>query len=105
MKLHQIGTPYHLCIRAPTARISVMGRCEVRTSDGSKERSRAHQLNAVMPNGSERLHMAKLSVTREDELVDLANGTGGSRKPHCRVVNRTGALQKSDLRRQQINDR
>jgi len=105
MKLHQIGTPYHLRTRIPTDRISVMGRREVRTSDGNKERSRVHQLKAVMPSGSERLYMDRLSVTREDELVELANGTGRSQKPHCRVVIRMGALKKPDLKKQQINDR
>jgi len=78
MKLHQRGDNYHLRIRVPSDLVSVMGRREIhqslRTTDGRTARSRADQLKASLQSGFEKLRMARLSATSDDEMIRLANG-------------------------------
>jgi hypothetical protein len=78
MKLHLRGDHYHLRIRVPSDLVSVMGRREIhqslRTTDSRTARSRADQLKASLHSGFEKLRMARLSATSDDELISLANG-------------------------------
>jgi hypothetical protein len=78
MKLHLRGDNYHLRIRVPSDLASVMGRREIhqslRTKDRKTARSRADQLKASLHYGFEKLRIARLSPTSDEEMISLANG-------------------------------
>ena len=77
MNLHQRGSTYHLRIRVPSDLVSVMGRREIhqslRTTDGRTARSKANLLKTAMHSGFERLRLARLSLSKDDDLSELAN--------------------------------
>jgi len=107
MNLHQRGTTYHLRIRVPSDLVNVIGRREIhqslRTSDRRTAQSRAIHLKASMVSGFERLRVARMSSSRDEDLTELANGflsnLGSTRRN--RNVNQT---QKKPLRLRELMD-
>jgi integrase len=113
MKLHQRGANYHLRLRVPSDLVSVIGRHEIhqslRTTDGRTARSRADQLKASIQSGFEKLRMARLTATHDDEMIGLANGLlsslGSTRRNRGVVTNSVRPMRLRELMDQHLAEK